>query len=129
MKADGLKLAAAQGKLLAKHLAEHDEEAELCRDNKGRLEADPGLRDYENVPLDEDIHDYFAREVTPHVPEAWIDESKRDDKDGEVGVVGYEIPFNRHFYTYTPPRKLEEIDEELATVTGEIQELLKEISA
>jgi len=129
LKPTGWKLAAAQWKLLAKHLGEHDEEAEICRDSKGKPEPDSGLRDNENVPLGEDIHDYFAREVTPHVVEAWIDESKRDDKDGEVGIVGYEIPFNRHFYTYTPPRDLEEIDAELATLTGEIQELLKEISA
>ncbi|MEC5129550.1 class I SAM-dependent DNA methyltransferase [Verrucomicrobiales bacterium BCK34] len=129
LKKAGFKLAAAQWKLLAKHLGEHDEEAEICRDSKGKIEPDPGLRDNENVPLDEAVADYFAREVTPHVPEAWIDETKRDEKDGEVGIVGYEIPFNRHFYTYTPPRDLEEIDAELAEVTGEIQELLKEISA
>jgi len=54
-----------------------------------------------SVPLGEDIRNYFAREVTPQVPLAWIDESKRDDKDGEIGIIGYEIPFNRHFYTDT----------------------------
>lgn len=126
---EGLKLKTAYLKLILQGCSEHDEEAEICSDKKGNPEPDPALRDNENVPLGESVEDYFAREVTPHVPDAWIDESKRDDKDGEVGIVGYEIPFNRHFYTYTPPRDLEEIDAELAQVTGEIQELLKEISA
>ena len=89
---------------------------------------------YNTSPMDlgklgeTDIHEYFAREVTPHVPLAWIDESKRDDKDGGIGTVGYEIPFNRHFYTYNPPRQLDAIDTELATITGEIQELLQEVA-
>ena len=61
------------------------------------------------------------------MPEAWIDEAKRDDKDGEVGIVGYEIPFNRHFYVYKPPRPLEEIDADLDKVSAEIMELLKEV--
>ncbi len=125
----GIKLTAAQLKLLQKHLGEHDDEAALCRDKKGKLEPDPDLRDYENVPLKEDIYDYFEREVKPHVPLAWIDEKKVDEKDGKVGVVGYEIPFNRHFYEYTPPRPLEEIDEELDKVTEEIIALLGEIKA
>lgn len=58
---------------------------------------------------------------------AWIDEKKRDAKDGEVGIVGYEIPFSRHFYEYTPPRELEEIDAELETLNAEIMEMLREI--
>jgi type I restriction enzyme M protein len=115
-------------KILLKHLGEHDDDAEICKDAKGNIEPNPDLRDNENVPLGEDIHEYFAREVTPHVPLAWIDESKRDDKDGGVGTVGYEIPFNRHFYTYSPPRQLDAIDTELATVTGEIQDLLQEVA-
>lgn len=123
----GIKLTASQLKLLQKHLSEHDEEAELCRDKKGNLEPNPDLRDYENIPLNEDIHEYFEREVKPHVPLAWIDEKKRDEKDGKVGIVGYEIPFNRHFYEYTPPRPLEEIDAELETLTKEIMEMLSEI--
>ena len=125
----GIKLTAAQLKLLQKHLGEHDDEAALCRDKKGKLEPDPALRDYENVPLKEDIYDYFEREVKPHVPLAWIDEKKVDEKDGKVGIVGYEIPFNRHFYEYKPPRKLEEIDEELEMITKEIVSLLQEVGA
>jgi type I restriction enzyme M protein len=121
------KLTASQFKLIQKHIANHDDEAELCRDNKGKLEANADLRDYENIPLSQDIHEYFAKEVTPHVPLAWIDEKKRDAKDGEIGIVGYEIPFNRHFYEYQPPRPLEEIDAELETLNQEIMEMLREI--
>ena len=124
-----VKLTAAQLKLLQKHLGEHDDEAVLCYDKKGNLEPNPDLRDYENVPLKEDIYDYFEREVKPHVPLAWIDEKKVDEKDGKVGIVGYEIPFNRHFYEYVPPRPLEEIDAELDAVTEEIIALLQEIKA
>ena len=121
------KLTASQFKLVQKHISVHDDEAELCKDSKGKLEANADLRDYENIPLSEDINEYFAREVTPHVPLAWIDEKKCDAKDGEVGLVGYEIPFNRHFYEYTPPRALEEIDAELETLSAEIMEMLREI--
>jgi len=105
----------------------HDDEAELCKDSKGKLEANTDLRDYENIPLTQDIYEYFAKAVTPHVPLAWIDEKKRDAKDGEVGIVGYEIPFNRHFYEYVPPRALEEIDAELEILNKEIMVLLHEI--
>jgi type I restriction enzyme M protein len=84
-------------------------------------EADPDLRDFENVPLKEDIDAYFRREVLPHVPDAWMDRSK--DK------VGYEINFNRHFYRYTPPRPLEAIDADLKKAEEEIMRLLKEVTA
>ena len=124
----GEKLPAPTFKLLQKHLGEHDDEAEICK-TKGQREPNPDLRDNENVPLGEDIHDYFQREVLPHVPDAWIDESKNDDKDGQVGIVGYEIPFNRHFYKYVPPRPLEEIDTDLDKVSREIMGLLAEVHA
>ena len=62
-----------------------------------------------------------------YVPDAWIDAGKRDEKDGELGIVGYEIPFNRHFYVYTPPRALEEIDRDLDAVSREIMALLREV--
>jgi len=114
-------------KLIKKHLGEHDDEAKIIYDKKGNPLPNPDLRDYENIPLSEDVKEYFAREVTPHVPLAWIDEKKRDEKDGEVGIVGYEIPFNRHFYEYVPPRELEEIDAELETLTKEIMEMLHEV--
>ncbi len=116
-----------QLKILQKHLSEHDDEAEICKDAKKKIEPNPDLRDNENIPLREDIYEYFAREVTPHVPLAWIDEKKTDAKDGEIGIVGYEIPFNRHFYEYTPPRELEVIDAELEALNLEIMEMLREI--
>ncbi|MCE3218875.1 SAM-dependent DNA methyltransferase [Vibrio diabolicus] len=125
-KMNGIKLTAAQQKLIVKHLGEHDDEAEVCK-VKGKVEANADLRDNENVPLTETVADYFAWEVLPHVPDAWIDESKTDPKDGEVGIVGYEIPFNRHFYVYEPPRALEAIDADLDAVSAEIMQLLNEV--
>lgn len=121
-----VKLSAAQLKLIVKHLSEHDDEAEVCK-VKGKVEANPDLRDNENVPLTESVDDYFAREVLPHVPNAWIDTKKTDEQDGEVGIVGYEIPFNRHFYEYVPPRALTEIDADLDKVSSDIMQLLNEV--
>ncbi|MCQ4084353.1 type I restriction-modification system subunit M [Streptomyces sp. RB6PN25] len=87
---------------------------------KGTPEPDPELRDYENVPLGEEVEEYLKREVHPHVPDAWIDHSKTK--------VGYEIPFTRHFYVYEPPRPLAEIDVELQALEAEIQMLLGEVT-
>ena len=87
---------------------------------KGEPEPDPELRDYENVPLDEDVEKYLAREVLPYVPDAWIDHSKTK--------IGYEIPFTRHFFVYKPPRPLAEIDAELKALEVEIQALLNEVT-
>ncbi len=97
-----------------------DAAGQVERDKKGQPKPDAGLRDTENVPLTEDVRAYFAREVLPHVPDAWIDEGKTK--------IGYEIPFNRHFYTYTPPRPLEEIDADLQAVNREIMALLSEVT-
>lgn len=108
-------------------IGEKDEEANIVRDKKGNPESDTDLRDYENVPLDEDVFEYFEQEVKPHVPEAWIDEDYTDHKDGEVGRVGYEIPFTRHFYEYEPPRSLNEIEDEIKTLEEQIQDLMKEV--
>lgn len=96
--------------------------------NGPRYEPDTGLRDAENVPLGEDVYAYFEREVLPHAPDAWIDDSKRDTKDGKVGIVGYEIPFNRHFYVFEPPRSLAEIDADLKACTGRILKMLGEVA-
>lgn len=128
LKDAGLSLSAQEKKLLVKHFGEHDDEADVCKSG-GKVEPNPDLRDYENVPLAEDIHAYFEREVRPHVPDAWIEESKKDEQDGQVGIVGYEIPFNRHFYKYQPPRPLEEIDADLDKVSREIMCLLAEVHA
>ncbi|KPF78063.1 class I SAM-dependent DNA methyltransferase [Novosphingobium sp. AAP93] len=87
---------------------------------KGKPQPDSALRDTENVPLSEDVEIYFAREVTPHAPDAWIDHEKTK--------IGYEIPFNRHFYVFEPPRPLAEIDAELAKVTARIQVMLTELA-
>ena len=103
---------------------------------KGKVvefEQDGDLRDAENIALDprqsttDLIESYFKREVQPHVPDAWINADKRDDKDGEIGIVGYEIPFNRHFYVYQPPRDLADIDADLDAVSREIMALLQEV--
>lgn len=80
------------------------------------------------MPLKESIHDYFEREVKPFVPDAWINENIRDEKDGEVGKVGYEIAFTRYFYEYEPPRPLAEIDRDLKQLEAEIQRMLEEVT-
>ncbi len=126
LKRAGLKLAAPARKAILNALSERDEAAEICRNRKGDPEPDPELRDTERVPLAETVHDFFEREVRPHVPDAWIDLSKRDPKDGEVGVVGYEINFNRHFYRYTPPRPLEDIERDIQDIEADIVRLLGE---
>lgn len=127
-------------------LGERDPKAEICRDGKGRPEADSELRDTENIPLPPDtvlplpmafgpdmpndelvaamrdtIDAYIAAEVLPHVPDAWVDYTKTK--------VGYEIPINRHFYVYKPPRPLTEIETDIAELEGEIAGLLKGLTA
>ncbi len=112
-----MKLPTAFWKVMLDALSERDETADICTDKDGNLEPDPDLRDYENVPLKDDIHAYFKREVLPHVPDAWIDEEKTKK--------GYEIPFTRHFYKYTPLRPLKEIEGEITQLEAEIQGMLK----
>ena len=126
--ANGVSLSAPENKAVLAALSERDPQADICL-VKGKPEADAELRDNENVPLGESIHDYFAREVKPHVPDAWIDEDKRDPLDGQVGIVGYEIPFNRHFYVFQPPRPLEEIDRDLKACTDRIKQMIEGLSA
>ena len=88
---------------------------------KGKPQADSGLRDTENVPLSEEVEAYFKREVLPHAPDAWIDDEKTK--------VGYEIPFNRHFYVFEPPRALAEIDADLKLVTDRIKAMIEGLAA
>ena len=110
-----------QQRLFRDAFAAEDPQAKLVRNGRGDgFEPDPALRDFENVPLAEDVDDYFAREVRPHVPDAWMDRDK--DK------TGYEINFNRHFYRYTPPRPVEEIDADLKRAEEEIVRLLREVT-
>ena len=123
-----LKLAAPLRKAILSALSERNAEAEICRDRDGRPEPDPELRDTENVPLLESVESFFEREVKPHVPDAWIDTTRRDPQDGEVGLVGYEINFNRYFYEYRPPRPLEEIEADIQQVEQEIMAMLREVA-
>jgi type I restriction enzyme M protein len=109
------------------NLALRDETADICTDKKWKPEADSELRDTENVPYHEDIYAYFEREVKPFAHDAWIDESKRDVRDGEVGKVGYEFPLTRYFYKYEPPRSLEAIETDIETVENELLELMKRL--
>jgi type I restriction enzyme M protein len=88
---------------------------------KGKQQPDSSLRDTENVPLSEDVESYFKREVLPHAPDAWIDHEKTK--------VGFEIPFNRHFYVFEPPRELAEIDTDLKKVTDRIKAMIEGLSA
>ncbi len=120
-RAHGVRLSAPELKAVLGALGERDETAEICRDRDGNPEPDADLRDTETVPLKESIEEYFRREVLPHVPDAWIDHSKTK--------VGYEIPLNRHFYRYEPPRPLEIIEADIKALEDDIVKLLKEITA
>jgi len=115
-----VKLTAPIRKAILAALSERDETAEPCLNSDGSPEPDPALRDHENVPLKEDVDEYFQLEVVPHVSDAWIDHDKTK--------IGYEIPFNRHFYVFKPPRELDEIDEELKGVTDRLVEMIGELS-
>ncbi len=123
-----LKLPAPALKAVLSALSERDETAAICRDKDGNPEPDPELRDTESVPLSESVEAFFEREVKPHVPDAWIDTSKRDEKDSQVGIVGYEINFNRYFYQYTPPRPLEEIETDIRAIEKDIVRMLAEVT-
>ena len=115
-----VRLTAAELRVVLAALGERDETAEVCRDRHGNPEPDSELRDTESVPLKESIQAYFEREVLPHVPDAWIDESKTK--------IGYEIPLNRHFYQYEPPRPLDVIEADIKILEREIIELLADVT-
>ena len=119
-KAEDVKVPASINRAIESALGEHNEAAAVCM-TKGEPEPDSNLRDYENVPLKEDIDEYMAREVLPHVPDAWVDESQTK--------VGYEIPFTRHFYVYSPPRPLKTIEADIRQLEQEIDGLLAEVLA
>ena len=118
-KAEGLTLPAPLLKTVTTELGEQDDSADTCTDTKGNPEPDASLRDTENVPWDEDVDAYVAREVLPYAPDAWIDHSKTKE--------GAEIPFTRHFYQYIPPRPLEEIDRDLDAVMDQLRAMLVEV--
>ncbi len=102
-----------------------DTSGKIIHNDKGKLKGKPqpdaNLRDTENVPLSEDVETYFKREVLPHAPDAWIDHEK--------AKVGYEIPFNRHFYVFEPPRELTAIDADLKQCTDRIRSMIEGLSA
>ncbi len=114
------KLSTAVAKKVLSALSVRGADAPVVEDKDGRPEPDPELRDYENVPLTEDVDEYVKREVLPWVPDAWFDDSKTK--------LGYEIPLTRHFYKYVAPRPLEEIDREIKQLEAEILELLQEVT-
>ena len=138
------KLAAPIQKAILQVLSEHDDEAPVCTfesgARKGEPESDPDLRDTESValadgadPVDNtgtpaSVLNFFEREVRPHVLDAWIDAAKRDEKDGQVGIVGYEINFIRYFYQYTPPRPLEDIEVDIQALEKDIVSMLREVA-
>ncbi|MBI5592976.1 MAG: SAM-dependent DNA methyltransferase [Deltaproteobacteria bacterium] len=119
IRGSGLKISAPLKNAIMKALSERDETADICMDGKGNPESDTGLRDYENIPLKEDISEYFEREVRPHVPDAWIDESKT--------VKGYEISFTRYFYKYKPLRSLAEIRADILALEEETEGMIQEV--
>ena len=116
-----LRLAATESKAISNALGERDQAAAICRNRDGSPEPDTELRDTESVPLKEDIATYLEREVLPHVPDAWIDHSKTK--------IGYEIPLNRHFYRYEPPRELSVIEADIKALEADIVRLLGEVTA
>ena len=124
----GITLAAPVRKAILSALSERDENAPALTDKKGNPEPDPDLRDTESVPLSESVEEFFEREVKPHVPDAWIDTGKRDRKDDEVGIVGYEINFNRYFYRYKPPRPLGEIEADIRAIEKDIVRMLADVT-
>ena len=125
----GIRLPTPARKVILAALAEREASAPPVLGPKDEPLPDPELRDAEDVPLTERIDDYVAREVLPHVPDAWINAKDTDPRDGKVGKVGYEINFNRYFYQYQPPRPLAEIDAELRVLEQEIAAMLAEVTA
>lgn len=118
-KKSGFALTAPIRKSIMNALSERDGTTDICVDKKGNPEPDAQLRDYENVPLKDDIQAYFKREVLPHVPDAWIDESKT--------IKGYEVNFTKYFYKYKPLRSLEEIRNDILALESETDGMIKEV--
>ncbi|MEK7137019.1 MAG: N-6 DNA methylase, partial [Patescibacteria group bacterium] len=127
-KASAIKLSAAIRKAILSALSERDETADICRDEDGNPKPDPELRDYENVPLKEDIQRYFEREVKQYIPDAWINTAIVDHKDSKVGKAGYEINFNRYFSKYEPLRSLEAIEADIKSIEQDIVKMLGEVT-
>lgn len=101
------------------HRPERDEKGKIIYASKGKPKSDSKLKDSENIPLKENIQDFFEKEVLPFAPDAWWnkDETK----------VGYELNFSKYFYKYQPPRSLSEITADIIAIEKETENLLKEI--
>ena len=128
LKRAGVKVGVPVKRAILSALSKRDDDAEICIDKKGKPEPDTDLRDHELVPLNEDWHSYMKREVSPFVPDAWVNKTYTDALDGRVGRVGYEINFNRYFYKYIPPRTLKEINADLNALEAEIADLLRDMA-
>jgi len=111
-------------------LGKRNPNAEIVTNTRGEPDHDGDLRERERVPLDENPEEYFEQQVEPYVENAWINKSKKyhDDKDGDLGVIGYEINFERHFYEYDPPRAIDDIDDEIKELEAQITNLLNEVT-
>ncbi|MDA8590776.1 type I restriction-modification system subunit M [Luminiphilus sp.] len=127
LEAEEVKIKAPMLKAIVAVSGKRDDRADVCVDKDGKPEPDKELTDTEIVPLAEKIDDYFQREVVPHVSDAWVDETYTDETDGELGRIGYEIPFNRHFYAYMPPRELDDIDTDLKRVTDRVLQMIQDM--
>ena len=135
-----IKLTAPLKKAILAALSERDPTAAVCLNKWGGPEPDPQLRDIERVPLPDGddpvddlgitagVEEFFDREVTPHASDAWIATAKRDQRDGRVGLVGYEVNFNRYFYRFRPPRPLGEIEADIRRIEGEMVAMLRGVA-
>lgn len=108
-------------------LAEEDPTGDICNDSKGNVIFNPESKQVENIPLTTDVETYLNEEVKPFVPDAMVDQTVTDAKDGKAGIVGYEINFNKYFYKYVPPRNPEEIAQEIKALEAETTKLMKEL--
>lgn len=109
-------------------LGKKDPEAEIVKDGNGNPERDNDLKDYEYVPLEKDVREYFEEEVKPYQPHAWINEDMKDPDEKGLGKIGYEINFNRYFYEYEPPRDLGEIEEDIEEVENQIVNMIQKVT-
>lgn len=123
-----IKVPARYTTLIWKEIGKQDDEAEICTDENGNPEPNNDLKDVERIPLTQDIYEYFRKEVNPYMPDAWIDETVKDEKDTKVGKVGYEIPFAKYFYKFLAPREPKEIQKDIENIDLEIVQLMSDFS-
>lgn len=126
-KTNGLKLGKPVQTAIQSAFAVDDPDGEEVFDARGNPVWDSELKQIENIPLGEDLDAYMQREVLPFVPDAVVDETVTDERDGQVGIVGYEVNFNKYFYHFILPRDPNEIAEEIISLEMDAQKLIKEI--